>query len=315
VPKKLRKYWERFNSVIIVYVFLIVVLTAVSIVFPVFRSPRNLSNVLIQITPLAIIAIGQTIALIGGGVDLTVGVVASFTTVLAGNFMGQSPFGVFITIIFIFLIAIVIGTVNGVICNETKIPPLIVTLATGSIIRGIILSYRMSPGGSVPRAIVHFFNIEFSIFSIATVVLILLYVIFTLIMSRTKFGISVYAMGGNPEFARMAGISVKKVRIMTYIISAVLAAVAGLVISARTGTGIPNVGDPFLMDSLTAVIIGGATFAGGQGFIVGSFAGAVIVSIIHNVLNISNVSPFYQYIAKGAVLLIAMILNSRKKKL
>lgn len=311
----IKKYWDKYSSVIIVYLFLTIIFAGVSIVFPLFRSPRNLSNILIQITPLAIIAIGQTVALIGGGVDLTVGSVASFTTILAANFMGQSSMGILATIGLIFTMAIIVGIVNGVICNETKIPPLIVTLSTGTILQGIVLAYRMSPGGSVPSVISGFMNASVGIFTVSTIVMILLYFLFAFIMGKSSFGISVYAMGGHSEFARMAGINVKRIRILTYVISAVLASIAGFAIAARTGTGIPNVGDAFLMDSLTAVIIGGATFAGGQGFIVGTFAGAVIVSIISNVLNISGVSPFYQYIAKGAVLLAAMILNSRKRKL
>jgi ribose/xylose/arabinose/galactoside ABC-type transport system permease subunit len=308
-----KKYWGRYNTAVIVYVILIIIFFGVSIAFPLFRSPRNLSNILVQIAPLAILSIGQAIALIGGGVDLTVGTVVSLTTVLAANFMGQGPFGVLATIIFIFVVAIAIGFINGFICNETKIPPLIVTLSTSTIIQGILLAYRMSPGGSVPKAISSFINYKLGIVTVSTIILAFLYILFITIMSRTSFGVHVYAIGGNPEFARMAGINVKRVRIVSYIISACLAAVAGFVISARIGTGIPNVGSPFLMDSLTAVIIGGASFAGGQGFVAGTLAGAIMVSIISNALNIASVSPFYQYIVKGAILLLAMIINSRKK--
>lgn len=308
-----KKYWGRYNSVIVVYIILLIIFFGVSIAFPLFKSSRNLTNILVQIAPLAILSIGQTIALIGGGVDLTVGTVVSLTTVLLANFMGQGPFGVLATIIFIFIVAIVIGFINGFICNETKIPPLIVTLSTSTILQGVILAYRMSPGGSVPKVISSFINYPFGIFTVSAVILALLYVVFITVMSRTSFGVHVYAIGGSPEFARMAGVNVKRVRIISYIISACLAVVAGFVVSARIGTGIPNIGTPFLMDSLTAVIIGGASFAGGQGFIAGTLAGAIMVSIISNALNIASVSPFYQYIVKGVILLVAMIINSRKK--
>ena len=308
-----KKYWDRFNAVIFVYIFLIVIFSAVSLAFPIFRSPRNLTNILIQIAPLAILSIGQTIAMIGGGVDLTVGSIVSLTTVMAANFLGKSPIGVAGMVLSIFLAAVFIGLINGFICNETKIPPLIVTLATSTIVQGITLAYRMTPGGSVPKAIPAFINYQFGILSVSTVFLIVLYTVFIFTMSRSSFGVHVYAIGGSPEFARMAGINVKRVRILTYIISACLAAVAGFVLSARTGTGIPNIGSPFLIDSLTAVIIGGTGFSGGQGFVVGTLAGAVMISIISNALNIASVSPFYQYIVKGVILLLAMIINSRKK--
>lgn len=310
----IKKYWGRYNSVIIVYLLLLVIFLGVSIAFPLFRSSRNLTNILVQIAPLAIVSIGQTIALIGGGVDLTVGSMISLTTVLLANFMNQSNGAVtFLSIILIFAIAVVVGLVNGFICNETKIPPLIVTLCTATILQGVTLAYRFSPGGSVPKIIPNFINYKFGIFTVSSIIIVILYAVFILIMNRSPFGTHVYAMGGNPGFARMAGVNVKKVRIMTYIISACLAVAAGFVISARTGTGIPTIGSSYQMDSLTAVIIGGASFAGGQGFVIGTLAGAILVSIISNTLNIASVSTFYQYIATGGILLLAMIINSRKK--
>lgn len=310
----IKKYWGRYNSVIIVYLLLLVIFVGVSIAFPLFRSTRNLTNILVQIAPLAIVSIGQTIALIGGGVDLTVGSMISLTTVLLANFMGQGNGAItFLSVVLIFAIAITVGLVNGFICNETKIPPLIVTLSTATILQGVTLAYRFSPGGAVPKIISGFINYKFSIFTVSTVIIVVLYVLFIFIMSRTPFGTHVYAMGGNPEFARMAGINVKRVRITTYIISACLAVVAGFVISARATTGIPTIGSSFQLDSLTAVIIGGASFAGGVGFVAGTLAGAILVSVISNVLNIASVSTFYQYIATGGILLLAMIINSRKK--
>ena len=310
----IKKYWGRYNSVIIVYLLLLVIFVGVSIAFPLFRSTRNLANILIQIAPLAIVSIGQTIALIGGGVDLTVGSMISLTTVLLANFMNQSNGAItFLSIILIFAIAVVVGLVNGFICNETKIPPLIVTLSTATILQGVTLAYRFAPGGAVPKIISGFINYKFGIFTVSAVIIVVLYALFIFIMSRTSFGVHVYAMGGNPEFARMAGVNVKRVRIITYIISACLAVVAGFVISARTTTGIPTIGSSFQLDSLTAVIIGGASFAGGMGFVAGTLAGAILVSVISNVLNIASVSTFYQYIATGGILLLAMIINSRKK--
>ncbi|MHB8280044.1 MAG: ABC transporter permease [Candidatus Humimicrobiaceae bacterium] len=309
----LKKYVYRYNAVIFVYIFLIIIFLGFSIGFPIFRSSKNLTNILIQIVPLAMVSIGQTIVLIGGGVDLTVGSVISLTTVIMANFLGDVPSVTIIRILFVFAIAIVIGIINGFICNETKIAPLIVTLCTSSVIDGAVLAYRMSPGGIVPKELGNFINFKFGIVSVSTLIVVVLYIIFITIMSRSTFGIHVYAMGGNSEFAKMAGINVKRVRIMTYIISACLACVTGIVIAARMGSGLPTVGAPFLIDSLTAVIIGGTGFSGGHGFVLGTLAGAVMISVISNALNMANVSPFYQYIAKGAILLIAMIINSRKK--
>lgn len=308
-----RKIYDRYNAVIYSYSFLFIFIIIFSIFFPVFRGYRNVSNILVQIAPLAIIAIGQTVVLIGGGVDLTIGVVISVTTVIAANFMGGSGYGIFLGLIFIFVMAITVGFINGFICNETNIPPLIATLGIANIIKGINLLYKREPGGNIPDAIGKFILHKFNIFSTSIFLVIIIYLFFVFFMSRTKFGLYTYALGGNETYARMSGVNIKNVRIGTYIISAVLASIAGIIIGSRTGNGSPLVGDGFLMDSLTAAIVGGTGFAGGSGYVAGAFAGASIVAIMSNALNISDVSPFYQYIAKGSILLLAMIINSQRK--
>lgn len=133
-------------------------------------------------------------------------------------------------------------------------------------------------------------------------------------MHRSVFGLHTYAVGENETYARMAGVNVKKVRIGNYIISSILAAVAGLILASRIGSGAPLIGDPFTLDSLTGAIIGGMTFAGGEGFIIGSLGGAAIVGMMSNALNMSGVEPFYQYIFRGGLLILAMIINSFKRR-
>jgi ribose transport system permease protein len=309
----IRKIYDRYNAVIYSYSFLFIFIIIFSIFFPVFRGHRNVSNILVQIVPLAIIAIGQTVVLIGGGVDLTIGAVISVTTVIAANFMGASGSGVFLGLIFIFVIAVAVGFLNGFICNETNIPPLIATLGVANIIKGLNLLYKREPAGHIPDILSKFMLHKFSIFSTSIFLVIILYIFFVFFLSKTRFGLYTYALGGNEAYARMSGIKIKKVRIGTYVISAVLASIAGIIIGSRTGNGSPLVGDSFLMDSLTAAIVGGTGFAGGSGFVAGAFAGAGIVAIMSNALNISDVSPFYQYIAKGTILLLAMIINSQRK--
>jgi len=301
---------RRTLSVVYVYAFLVVAFAAMSIAFPLFISNRNLTNILIQIAPLAIVSIGQAIVIIGGGVDLTVGSVVSLTTVLAANIMEPSLSGILFGLVLIFLSSALVGFVNGLICNETNIPPLIVTLCTSSIIQGIILWYRDSPGGKVPKTLCSVIMYKFNVISVPILIVLILYGAFIIIMARSKFGLYTYSIGDNEEYARMAGINIKSVRIKNYIVSSLLASIAGLVVASRIRSGSPIVGNPYQLDSLTAVLVGGTPFTGGQGTIVGAFAGASIISIIRNALNISGVSPFYQYFAKGALLIIALIVSS-----
>ena len=304
---------QTYKPVFYTYLILSIISIIFLVFFPIFRSEKNISNLLVQIAPLAIVAIGQAIVIIGGGVDLSVGAVISVTSVIAANFMGDSILATLITLICIFACAVFIGYLNGLICNETYIPPLIITLSTASIIQGLILWYRETPGGSIPKFFSNFILYRFSIISTPIIMVIILNILFIYIMSRSTFGLYTYSVGGNEEYARMAGINIKKVRIGNYIISAVLSSMAGLILTCRIGSGSSLLGAPFVLDSIAAVIIGGVTFAGGLGFVSGALGGACIIAMLSNALNISGVSPFYQYIVKGALLIIAMMASSKRK--
>ncbi len=304
----------RYSSVIYAYIFLILIFIIFYSFFPLYRSPANISNLLMQIAPLAIVAISQAVVLIGGGVDLSVGAVISLTTVLAANLMGPSTSSIILGLIIIFATAAFIGFINGVICNESHIPPLIVTLAMSYVVQGFVLWYRPTPGGSVPRSLVNIILYRFNILSVPIIGVIIFYIFFTFLMSRSVFGLYTYSLGENELYARMAGINIKKVRIGGYMISATLASVAGLVLASRIGSGAPLIGTPFMLDSLTAAIIGGMTFVGGEGFVIGALGGAAIIGMINNALNISGVEPFYQYIFRGGLLILAMIIISFKRR-
>lgn len=308
------KKLSRYSSVFYTYIFLIVIFIGFYIFFPLYRSPANISNLLIQISPLAIVAIGQAIVLIGGGVDLSIGAVISLTTVIAANLIGDTPGGIILGLVLIFGIAALIGFLNAVICNETYIPPLIVTLAMSYVVQGIVLWYKATPGGSVPRGLADIVVYRFDVLSTPIILVVVVYVVFTLVMNRSVFGLYTYALGENEVYARMAGINIKKVRIGGYMISSLMASVAGLILASRIRSGAPLIGDPYTLDSLTGAIIGGMTFAGGEGFVIGALGGAAIVGMIGNALNMSGVEPFFQYIFRGGLLILAMIINSYKKK-
>lgn len=305
---------NRYSLIIYTYVFLIVIFIIFYIFYPTYRSPANISNLLIQIAPLAIVAVSQAVVLIGGGVDLSIGAVISLTTVMAANLMGNSASGIILGLVIIFAVAAFIGFVNAAICNETYIPPLIVTLAMSYVVQGIVLWYRATPGGSVPRNLSNIIIYRFNVLSIPIILVIVIYIIFAFVMSRSVFGLYTYAVGENELYARMAGVNIKKIRIGNYIISAVLASVAGIVLASRIGSGAPLIGSPYTLNSLTAAVIGGMTFAGGEGFVIGALGGAAIIGMINNALNMSGVGPFYQYIFRGGLLILAMIINSFRRR-
>jgi ribose transport system permease protein len=302
------------RSVIYIYLFLLVFLVAMSVLFPLFASQRNITNLAIQIAPLAIVGIGQTLVIIGGGVDLSVGAVMSLTTVIAANMMQPGTWGIIGGLCAALCAAVVVGLLNGFICSRTNIPPLIATLCTANIVQGVILWYRAEPGGKIPRELTQIILGKVATVSVPTILMIFFYLLFMFMMARTKLGAHTYAIGDNEEYARMAGVNVPLTRITGYVLCALIAAVAGLLMGCRIGSGNPLVGNSYQTDSLAAVLVGATPFTGGQGLVIGTFAGAAIVTIIRNALNISGVSPFYQYIAKGALLILAMIINSVAKK-
>ena len=260
------------------------------------------------------VALGQTVVLIGGGIDLSVGSIISLTTIIVANLMGNSFYGIILGLLLAVALALIIGFINAVICNETNIPPLIVTLSMSYIVQGIVLWYRSAPGGSVPRGLLKILLYRFNILSMPIIMVIIVYAIFTFIMSRSTFGLHTYAIGNNEQYSRMAGVNVKKIRIGNYMISSFLACFAGLILASRIGSGAPLIGDPYTLESLTAAIIGGMSFSGGEGFVLGALGGSAIVGMISNALNISGVDPFYQYIFRGALLIIAMVINSFKRR-
>ncbi len=305
---------SRYNSVFFTYIFLLFVFIIFYIFFPLYRTSANISNLLIQIAPLALVALGQTVVLIGGGIDLSVGSIISLTTIIVANLMGNSFYGIILGLLLAVALALIIGFINAVICNETNIPPLIVTLSMSYIVQGIVLWYRSAPGGSVPRGLLKILLYRFNILSMPIIMVIIVYAIFTFIMSRSTFGLHTYAIGNNEQYSRMAGVNVKKIRIGNYMISSFLACFAGLILASRIGSGAPLIGDPYTLESLTAAIIGGMSFSGGEGFVLGALGGSAIVGMISNALNISGVDPFYQYIFRGALLIIAMVINSFKRR-
>jgi len=305
---------SRYNTVFFTYIFLLIVFIIFYIFFPLYRTSANISNLLIQIAPLALVALGQTVVLIGGGIDLSVGSIISLTTIIVANLMGNSFYGIIFGLLLALGSALIIGFINGMICNETKIPPLIVTLSTSYIVQGIVLWYKSAPGGSVPRELSKILLYRFNILSMPIIIVIIVYIIFAFIMSRSVFGLHTYAIGNNEQYSRMAGVNVKKIRIGNYMISSFLACFAGLILASRIGSGAPLIGDPYTLESLTAAIIGGMSFSGGEGFILGALGGSAIVGMINNALNISGVDPFYQYIFRGGLLIIAMIINSFKRR-
>ncbi|MDB5055818.1 MAG: transporter permease [Bacilli bacterium] len=297
-----------------VYIVLTVMLIITSILSPTFRTSDNFVNIVSQVAPLAIVAIGQTIVLLLGGIDLSLGSIISLTTVLMALCSDHGAFGLTGSLLLCLLTGAFVGLINGIGIIKFKIPPLIMTLSTMTFIKGISLYLMPSPGGRVNMAFMEFMTNEWGPVTVMGISILLLYVLFFFVLSSTKLGRYIYASGGDGEHAQKSGIPTTKIQITGYMLSGVLAAIAGILLSVRLFSGDPVVGDSYSLDSIAASVVGGISLFGGIGSIIGTFAGSFIISMTNNVLNMLNIFAYYQYIVKGLILVMALLLFQLKRR-
>jgi ribose transport system permease protein len=283
-----------------VYAILVLMWILASIASPYFRMMPTFSNILTSAVPIALIGLGQTIVVISRGFDLSVGAVASMATAVASVTM---VYGVLPSVILVLTIAVIIGAINGLGITKLRINPFIMTLCMMFFLTGINALIRPSPGGYIPdsyKELLLYQIVEFPL--TAFLILVATAIVGTLILKRRKFGRQVYAIGGAPERARMSGINVDQTLVKTYITSAIAAALAGLFIAARIGSGNAEAGAPYLFDSFTTVFMGGTLVTGGVGGYLGTLGAALIISSLGRILQFLGINIWNQFIVKGALL-------------
>ena len=277
-----------YHSSATIWAVLVLLIVLVSLVVPEFILPANVANVLIQLVPLGIASLGQHFVIIGGGIDLSIGPLISLVTVALSSLAGASPLTVAGAIVLCLCVGGIFGTANGVLAHYVRIPPLIVTLCTGYIIQGIAFAFHETTGGFVPSGLRDVLTASWGLLSVP----LLLYVLFLLgsgfLLSRAPYGRALYALGGNEEVLYASGVRVARVRIGSYLAAGLLAAVAGIYLAVRLKSGSSHYGDGYALSTISAVVVGGTSIAGGAGSLPGTVAGTIIVSMLNNVLN--NVS-------------------------
>lgn len=305
------KIWIKHNlAAIIALTFLAIVL---SISTETFLVKNNLISVLRQVCVNSFIAFGITCVLISGGIDLSVGSVVAASGVIAVRLANNN-----IPIIICFAVALffgaIIGLFNGYIISHTTLPPFIVTLSTQIIVRGV--SYVLTGGQPAQSTNENFNNMGTgNVFGIPipVILVIIVFIILYFIIYRTTFGRHVYAIGGNREAAKYAGVDTKKVQIRVFIISGVMAALAGVVLAARLYSGQPSVGEGFERDAIAASVLGGTSFNGGIGTLSGTILGVLIIGVLNNGMNLLKINSYWQFIVKGCVILGAVYVDYLKK--
>jgi ribose transport system permease protein len=297
-----------------VYVILGILILITSIISPTFRSTDNFVNIITHMAPLAVVSIGQTIVLLLGGIDLSVGSVISLSTCIMALLSSSSTVGLLESILLCFAVGAVVGVINGLGVVKLKIPPLIMTLSTMAFIKGVSLYIMPSPGGSVPEGLVMAVENNWGIINISGIIIVILYIVAIYLLGYTKIGRYFYAIGADEVSAEKTGLPSAKVKITGYMLAGLFAAVAGILLSLTMASGDPVVGDTFSLDSVAAAVVGGTSLLGGIGGVFGTLAGSFLISIINNILNMLNIFAYYQYIIKGFILVLALALFQLKRR-
>lgn len=281
-----------------------------------FLTMDNWLNLLRQVSINALIAFGMTFVILTGGIDLSVGSVLALSSAITAGMMAQGING-FVAILVGLLAGMVMGVLNGVIITKGKVAPFIATLATMTAFRGLTLVYtdgRPITGFASDDIMFqmmgrgYFFGIPVPI-----ILMLMVYIALYVVLKKTTFGRHTYAVGGNEEASRLSGLRVDRLKIYVYALTGALSALAGLILTSRLNSAQPTAGTAYELDAIAAVVLGGTSLSGGRGWIFGTLVGALIIGVLNNGLNLLNVSSFYQQVIKGAVILLAVLLDRRKE--
>lgn len=299
---------------------LIVLLIAsiiIAILNPRFLTWGNILTVLRQTSINAVIATGMTFAILIGGIDLSVGSVLGFCGAIAAT-MISSGMNVFVVVIATLLLGTIIGFLNGTLITAGRLQPFIATLGTVTLLRGLILVFTqgrpISTGNT--EASEYFGKIGTGFIGaipIPVYIMVIVFIVAYYILNHTRIGRYIYASGSNEEATIYSGINTNNVKLFVYSVSGMMAALAGILITARLGSAQPTAGAGYELDAIAAVVLGGTSMAGGIGTIAGTAIGALIIGVLNNALNLMQVSSYYQDVAKGIVILIAVLLDRKQK--
>lgn len=294
---------ERLKGILVdwyIYIILIVFWSVSFAISPFFRTVSTLSTILIAAVPIALVGLGQTFVVLTANFDLSVGAVVSLATAVASVTMG---WGIGISIGLVLLLAFLIGVINGVGVSKLKIDSFIMTLGMMFFISGLALFIRPSPGGFIPGTFKEILLYRVGDFPLtAFLILLLATIVGVFVLQKRKFGRQIYAVGGDAISARLSGVNVDRTKIKVFVISAISAAIAGLFVSARIGSGNATIGGPYLFDSFICVFMGGTLITGGVGGYRGTVAAVLIVASLSHILNLLGVLIWYHYIVRGLLL-------------
>lgn len=288
---------------------LIIMVVVFSSLSDVFLTQRNLVNILQQSSINSCIAIGMTLVIISGGIDLSVGPVAALAAVLSGTLL-MAGYPVSIVIMTALSVGLCCGLLNGVLIAFAGLQPFIVTLGTLSLFRALALIFTGgNPVLGLPAEFRQLFTTPILGLPVPVIVVAILAITATVLLKKTPLGEYILAVGGNEEAARVSGVPIERTKVLTYMISGGLASLAAVILMARLGAAEPTLGNLWELEAIAASAIGGASLMGGKGSIIGTILGAVVLGAMRNGLTLLNVQAFYQLLATGIIIILAMLVD------
>lgn len=293
---------------------LIALVIAMSALSGDFLTTDNLLNIGVQAAVTAILAFGVTFVIVSAGIDLSVGSVAALSATVLAWMATSEGVPVWIAVILAIATGIACGLVNGVLISYGKLPPFIATLAMLSVGRGLSLVISQGSPIAFPDSVSHLGDTLGGWLPVPVLVMVVMGLITAVILGRTYIGRSMYAIGGNEEAARLSGLRVKKQKLAIYALSGLFAAAAGIVLASRLSSAQPQAAQGYELDAIAAVVIGGASLAGGTGKASGTLIGALILAVLRNGLNLLSVSAFWQQVVIGVVIALAVLLDTVRRK-
>ncbi|WP_282689385.1 MULTISPECIES: substrate-binding domain-containing protein [unclassified Streptomyces] len=293
---------------------LVVLVVAMSLLSGDFLTTQNLLNVGVQAAVTAILAFGVTFVIVSAGIDLSVGSVAALSATVLAWSATSAGVPVVLAVVLAIVTGIACGFVNGALISYGKLPPFIATLAMLSIARGLSLVISQGSPIAFPDSVSRLGDTLGGWLPVPVLVMIAMGLVTALILGRTFIGRSMYAIGGNEEAARLSGLRVKRQKIVIYALSGLFAAVAGIVLASRLVSAQPQAAQGYELDAIAAVVIGGASLAGGVGKASGTLIGALILAVLRNGLNLLSVSAFWQQVVIGVVIALAVLLDTLRRK-
>jgi ribose transport system permease protein len=299
-------------SLLVVIGLIVLLLVIGTIASPRFASLNNFLNVFQQSAALGFVSLGQTVVVLTGGIDLSVGTTISLTSNFASGWIDGDPNMVVPVVVGVVALGAAIGCLNGALSHYLKVHPLIVTLGMASILQGCTLLYSLAPVGKVTDDFEAFAYGRVFGLSYGGLAMLALFALVGLFLHRTRTGNAIYVVGGDPRGARLLGISVARTMMLAYALSGTCAALTAVYLVSRMGSGDPWRGDGFDLASITPVVVGGTALSGGRGGPLGTLLGVFLIALLNNILNFLDVSTFYQWIVQGLIIITAVAIHVEK---